>query len=134
MAAAGCGGGGGRETQSPAEFRAQADAICVDFRTQIDALEEPSSLDEFVEYAGQAIPIIDEGHEELRRLVPPEELASTWNRALDVNDEVLQLTRDLRDAAEEGDQEHAQELVQQVQARDAEAGRLAREVGLEECG
>jgi hypothetical protein len=129
--AAGCGGDNG-ESLSTAEFREQADALCAKSDERVDAVgPPPGSLDELVDYADEWIPLVEESHEELRRLEPPDELAETWNHALDLNDETLELIRDLRAAA---DQDRAEVLVEQIQSKDAEIGRLAREVGLDVCG
>jgi hypothetical protein len=141
LAASACGGGndargttGGSETLSASEFRQRADAVCLKFYEQIDALGQPSSPDEFLDYSEEALPLIAEGHRELRELVPPADLAATWNKALSVNAEVEELVRQLRDAVREGDLGHAEELVAQIRSTDDESGRLARQVGLKECG
>jgi hypothetical protein len=132
--AAGCGGDNG-ESLSTAEFREQADALCAKSYERVDAVgPPPGSLDELVDYADEWIPLVEESHEEPRKLEPPDELAETWNHALDLNDETLELIRDLRAAAEAGDQDRAEVLVKQIQSKDAEIGRLAREVGLDVCG
>jgi hypothetical protein len=130
----GCGGGGGGDRLSEEEFRQQADAICADFEGRLDALEPPASADDLQRFVQEAIPIIEEGNAQLKALSPPEEFEARWNRAMEINDANLATVRELRDAIEEGDTARAQELFQEVGSEEEEANRIARELGLENCG
>jgi hypothetical protein len=130
----GCGGGGGGDRLSEEEFRQQADAICADFEGRLDALEPPASADDLQRFVQEAIPIIEEGNAQLNALNPPEEFEARWNRAMEINDANLATVRELRDAIEQGDNARAQELFQEVGSEEEEANRIARELGLENCG
>jgi len=139
LAAPACGredaGNGDRDALSAAEFRQQADAACLRFYERIDALgSQPSSADEFAAWAAESLRILREGHAELRQLVPPESLVETWNEGLALNDEIDELLEEQVDAVKEEDVARFQELQEQIQSKNAEAGQRAREVGLEECG
>lgn len=131
---AGCGGGGGDESLSPAEFRQQADAICAKYQGQLDALAQPSSLAELKDFVGKAVPIIENGVADLDTLEPPDELADKWNRAMEINRQQLEIVHDLQDAVEAGDQAKIPDLIQRGNAASAQSTRLARELGLEKCG
>jgi hypothetical protein len=137
LAGAGCGGGdggGSGDRLSAAEFREAADAICAEYDQKIQDLGEPESLEDLTEFIGRAIPIIEEGFNKLDELQPPEELEADWDRAIEVNGENLQLTKDLQAAAESGDEERVQEILAQAGENEGETDRLARELGLERCG
>jgi hypothetical protein len=133
--AAGCGGGGGSgDRLSAAEFREAADAICAEYDQKIQDLGEPESLEDLNAFIERAIPIIEEGFNKLDELQPPEELEADWDRAMEVNAENLELTKDLQAAAESGNEERVQEILAEASQNEEETDRLARELGLERCG
>jgi hypothetical protein len=137
LVAAGCGGdggGGSGDRLSATEFRETADAICAEYDQKIQDLGEPESLEDLNAFIGRAIPIIEEGFNKLEELQPPEELEADWNRAMEVNAENLQLTKDLQAAAEDGNEERVQEILAQASQNEEETDRLARELGLQRCG
>jgi L-amino acid N-acyltransferase YncA len=51
-----------------------------------------------------------------------------------IQDKNLELTHDLQDAIHANDDAKMQELVAKLDASDAESTRLARNIGLENCG
>jgi hypothetical protein len=53
---------------------------------------------------------------------------------MELQDENLQVARDLQKAIHDNDTARVQELVTKLDATDAESTRLARNVGLENCG
>jgi hypothetical protein len=135
LAACGGGGGGGAgESLTPAEFRQQADAICAKFEDRLNELGSPTSVDELGDFVDKAVPIIEDGNNELQALEPPDEFADDWSKAMAIQDRNLELTRDLQDAIHANDDAKVQELVSKLDATDAESNRLARNIGLENCG
>ncbi len=133
LAACGGGDGGGGEV-SAEEFRQQADAICAEFEGRLDELGEPESLDDLQDFVLDAVPIIEEGNAELNELEPPPELEDRWNRAMEINNQQLETVRELRDAVQEGGQARGQERLAEGDETNAEADRLAADLGLTECG
>ena len=130
----GCGGNGGGEELTADEFRQQADDICAEFEGRLDDLGTPESLADLRGFVSDAVPIIEEGNAQLQELDPPDELQEQWDQAMELNNEQLQIVRDLRDAVEEGDQARVQELLQEADDSREEADQLAVDLGLEECG
>jgi phage-related minor tail protein len=131
----GCGGGnGGGEEMTADEFRQQADAICAEFEGRLDDLGRPESLDDLQNFVSEAVPIIEEGNAQLQELNPPDELQEQWDRAMKINNEQLETVRDLREAVEDGDQAHVQELIEAGNEANTEADQLAADLGLEDCG
>ena len=131
--AAGCGGGGNGELTAE-EFRQQADAICAEFETKLNAVEQPTSPDDLKRFVDDAVPIIEDGTQELNDLDPPEEFQDEWTRVVEINEENLETIRDVQTALEEDDVEEAQRLIQESGGNEEEADRLAREIGLTKCG
>ena len=132
-ALAGCGGGGG-SASSPATFRQQADAICTKYEQKLEALGSPTSFDDLAEFVDQAVPIIEQGNNELKALQPPDEFSDEWGRVLALQEKNLEATRDLRDAIHANDEMKAQELMTQLGSSSTESNELARRMGLEQCG
>lgn len=133
---AACGGGGGGSAQSltAEEFRQQADAICKQYEDKLSELGSPSSLDDLGDFIDKAVPIIEEGNDKLSELEPPDDLSGDWGRAMELQDKNLQVARDLQKAIHDNDTASVQDLVSQLDATDAESTRLARNIGLEDCG
>jgi hypothetical protein len=128
------GGGGGGQSLTAEEFRQQADAICKQYEDELNELGSPSSLDDLGTFVDKAVPIIAEGNNKLSKLAPPDDLSGVWDRALELQGQSLQVARDLQKAIHDNDTARVQDLVSQLAAADAESTRLARKIGLEDCG
>jgi hypothetical protein len=133
-ACGGGGSGGGGQSLTADEFRQQADAICKQYEDELSELGSPSSLDDLGNFVDKAIPIIEEGNDKLSELEPPDDLSGDWDRALQLQGQSLQVARDLQKAIHDNDTARVQDLVSQLAAADAESTRLARNIGLENCG
>lgn len=133
LAAAGCGGDDG-ERLSKGEFLRRADAVCSKYEARLDALGQPTNVKQLRAFADKALPIAKEGREELGELRPPAELEDTYDAWLEQGDEAIEIVERLRDAAADNDQAEIQEIAQDAERADAEANRLAEEIGLERCG
>lgn len=131
---AGCGGDGGNGGLTADEFRQQADAICAEFESKLDAVDQPSSPDDLKRFVDEAVPIIEDGTQQLSDLDPPDEFQDEWTRVIEINEENLDTIRNVQTALADGDAEEAQRLVQESGANEGEADRLAREIGLTKCG
>jgi hypothetical protein len=131
---AACGGGGGGQSLSAEEFRQQADAICKDYEGRINDLGSPNSLDELPAFVDKVIPIIEEGNGKLADLQPPDELAEDWDRAMELQNENLDVAHDLQDAIHDKDTARVQEDLTKLNATDQQSNEIARKIGLEDCG
>jgi hypothetical protein len=128
---AGC---GGDDRLTREEFVSEADAICEEFDQRLDDVPEPESADDVERFADEARPVIEDGLAELRALQPPEELEEQWNELMDKNDEALEVLDDLSQAAASADEARLQEISEEASRQDAETDRMARAMGLENCG
>jgi len=131
-----CGGsdGGEERSLSAPEFRQQASAICEKSGSQIAALRQPDGINSLRYFLDQSVPIIEEGNNKLAELEAPDDLSGDWDRALELQGQSLQVARDLQKAIHDNDTARVQDLVSQLAAADAESTRLARNIGLENCG
>jgi hypothetical protein len=135
LGAAGCGSGDdGGERLSKTAFIRQADAACTKYEARLDALGQPTNVTELRAFADKALPIAKDGREELGKLKPPAELEDTYDAWLEQGDEAIDIVERLREAAADGDQAEIQEIAQDAQRADAEANRLAEQIGFEQCG
>ena len=134
VALAGCGGDGGGDRLSRAELVSRADAICRTYEARLDALGQPTNVDELKEFADKSVPIAKEGRDELRALEPPEDLEATYDAWLEQGDEAIEIVERLRDAAEDGDTAEIQRIARDAQRADTESNRLAGELGFRQCG
>jgi hypothetical protein len=134
IALAGCGGNGGDGELSEEEFREQADAICAEYEAKLDAVEPPSSPDDFERFVNEALPIIEEGTQKLNTLDPPAEFEDEWSRVVEINQQNLETVQNVRTALEDGDVEEAQRLISEAGENEEESDRLAQDLGLTECG
>ena len=133
-AVAGCGGGDGGDRLSRAEFVSRADTICRQYEAKLDALGQPTNVEELRSFADKALPIAKDGREALGELNPPEDLEDTYDAWLDQGDEAIEIVERLRDAADDGDQAEIQRIAQKAERVDAESNRLAEQLGFEQCG
>jgi hypothetical protein len=138
---AACGGGsggasstGGGTSLSAADFRKQADAICARYEQKLSAIGQPTSASELGDFVDQAVPLIEQGNNDLKQLEPPPELQADWDKAMAIQDENLQKTRDLQDAVHKNDQAGIQTALADLGSNQAESQRLAAKIGLENCG
>jgi hypothetical protein len=134
LAVPGCGGGDdGGERLSKAEFVSRADAVCTRYEARLGALGQPTNVTELRAFADKALPIAKDGREELGAIRPPAELEDTYDAWLEQGDEAIEIVERLRDAAADNDQAEIQQIAQDAQRADAEANRLAREIGFQQC-
>ena len=134
LVAAGCGGNGGNGELTAGEFRQQADAICAEFEGKLDAIEQPTSPDDLKRFIDEAVPIIEDGTQQLAELEPPEEFRDKWTRVTEINQENVDTIKAVQAALEDDDVEEAQRLIAEADGNEEEADRLAREIGLTKCG
>jgi hypothetical protein len=131
---AGCSSGGdGDGRLSRKEYLERADAICAEYDRRLDRLENPRNLAELARFADDALPVAREGVRRLRALRPPDDMAARVRAWLERNEENVRTIERLREAARAGNETRVQELASAGVDNEAEADRLARELGLRAC-
>jgi hypothetical protein len=126
--------GGGSDTRlSKAEFQSQANAICAKYQKQLNAIEEPTSLEEIPDLVDQALVILNKEIDEVAALNPPEELQSDFDKMIAASNKTKAAADDLSAAAKSGDQAAVQKALEEGNAASSEADQLAGNLGLSEC-
>jgi hypothetical protein len=129
--AAGCGGGSDRLSKE--EFRSQGNAICDKYQQQLNALPNPTELNQIPGLVDQALGILDKEIDEFSDLKPPEDLQDEFDNLLAQTDRTKQAARDLSEAAKENDAAAVQKALDEGKAASNEADRLAGQLGLSSC-
>jgi hypothetical protein len=131
IAVAGC---GGDDSRSREEFISEAGAICEEYDQRVDQVEEPESVDEMERYVNEVRPVVEDGFNQLEELQPPEELEERWDELMASKGETLEVLDDLDEAAAKGDLDRMREIIEEASRREEESDRIARAIGLQECG
>ncbi len=135
MSVTACGGGGdGGDRLSREELIEEGDAICAEYESRMDELGEPATADEFPRYVEEAKRIAEERTDALDDLRPPEELEEDYDKWIELTREGIAGLVALEAARAEGDEQRMQDLAQSFRAKDAQADRIAQNIGLQECG
>jgi type II secretory pathway pseudopilin PulG len=144
---AGCGGGSDDSASSSAastaavaelsadEFRTQANAICADAQTKIDAVPDPTSPADIPTVFSQVLPVAQERLDKLRALDPPADLQGSYDEALDLGQQQLDLGEQISDRIEGGEDATAvfTELEPQLEGIEEQSDAKAAELGITEC-
>lgn len=136
---ASCGGSGGEDRLSEAEFRDQAVAICR--RLAETRLPEPddrvSGLSDYLRYLDESIRMGEEATLDFRALKPPEHFQSQWNRYTQGLDEGLEIAQEFRDSFEEVPIDEVERLadkfVADISRIEEDGNAIKDELGLDEC-
>jgi hypothetical protein len=126
---AGCGGG-----LSKGELVAKADAICARVNKQIAREPEPRSARDLQRLASRTVEISDPAIEEMAALEPPDELEADFGKFVASLKKQRDLTKQIGEAAGEGDTAKIQQVGADAQKAQAEYQRLSNKIGFKECG
>lgn len=131
---AGC--GGGSDTSSADDFRAQADEICADANERIGALTEPGPAAEVLPYLRAGLPIQAEELERIRALDPPEDLRADFEEATDLLQQRQDAIEQAADRIEAGEDPETviRDVGPEIARLREEARAKAQEIGLSVCG
>jgi hypothetical protein len=131
--AAGCGGDGGGERLSRADYVAKADAICLATARKRQALPVPSAIAQIPRYVDRALPLLDSERSDLRALPPPSELEDEVASWLNAMQEERGALSDLRSAAKSGNSAKVRAIGSRGAAIEQRARTRARAIGLGDC-
>jgi hypothetical protein len=132
---AGCGGDGDAEAErlSKTEWIEQADEICVQANEEVEALTDPTTLDEIGAFTDEASGISRDALADLRALRPPEEDEATVDEMLDLVEQQIEIGEQIGEAARNGDQAEVERLVAEAEPLEAKADEMGRQYGLDDC-
>jgi hypothetical protein len=127
---AACGG----DTLSRQELTTKADAICQRAKAELQKLDEPKTIGDVKQLADAAVEVNERAAKDLKALEPPDAVAADYAKAMKNIDKQTDLARRLGTAAEKQDTAGIQRIAADGQRLDAEGDRLAKNIGLKECG
>ena len=133
-AVAGCGDDGPQQV-SAEELVAEADAVCTEGRERFTAIQsEPlRNANDAENQTRELIESADDELNELRDLVPPDELQEAYNAYLEARIRVIEVFRQGLDAAEQDDDQAYVDAQTRAAAGAAKRQELARAVGFSVC-
>jgi hypothetical protein len=147
---AGCGGGADTTTDAGAtgatgaqgtplsedEFVSQGNEICAEANDQVEALQLPAPDEPITALAKpfrEAGQITQEGYDKLVALTPPENRQQEFNEFLALGKDSIADSEKAADAAEAGDTQQVQAVIQKAGPREKKSDALASSIGLDEC-
>jgi hypothetical protein len=130
---AACGGDG--DGLSRERLIEQGDAICADYASRIDEIgqPQPGNAKDIERFVDEAKPVVEEGTDALDDLTPPEDLEDEYDEWIALGRGNVTAFEDLEAAAAEGDQQRMQEVIEDLGTDQAEAARIAKKIGFQEC-
>lgn len=129
---ASCGGG---SSVSPQEFQTQANRVCRNAEQQLDRIQGtvPATADQAEKQAGAVTDVSDQALNNLRKIEPPEDLQSTYDRYLDAREKAIGFIEDARDAAAENDADAYVRAKRRLAAEQPTRRQLALQLDLSAC-
>jgi len=129
---AGCGGGG--DTRLSREgFESQGNAICAKYQKQLQAVGNPSSIDEIPDLVDQAVAILNKEIAEIAALNPPADMQTEFDALIDASNNTKDAADDLSQAAKDGDRAAVQKALDEGKAASEKADQIATQLGLDSC-
>ena len=120
-----------------ADYRAQANAICVDTEAGISGLDNPANpnAEQTADILSEGIEIQQAGIDRLKGLDPPDDLQPGHDRAVRLLEQRQTVTQQLLDRIEDGESVAAltRELGPQIQRLRNQGDQAAQGLGLTEC-
>ena len=128
---------GGGSGLTAAEYRTQANAVCVDTESGISGLENPQNptSEQTAEILSDGLDIQQAGIDRLKGLDPPAELQADHDRAIRLLEQRQTVTEELLERIQSGEDVTAltQELGPRIQRLRDQGDDVASEMGLTEC-
>jgi hypothetical protein len=134
--ASGASGAQGSTPLSEDEFVSQGNEICAEANDQIEALQLPGGDEPITALAQpfrEGARITQEAYDKLVALTPPEDLQQKFNEFLAQGKAAIADSEKAADAAEAGDTEQVQAIIQESDKREKSSDALASSIGLDEC-
>jgi hypothetical protein len=121
----GCGGDGG------SDLAERADPICARANVALSELKRPQSLEQLLNYVEGASEIVEQRRADLAALEVSGDDADDWDAFLEANDRAVAALVELRESTVTG--RGGEEASRAFETAEADARRLADELGLRQC-
>lgn len=134
----GAGGGSTAEATAPTPLSKTdlielADAICKEMQAKIDKIPEPESIDGLATAINEQIAISGPAIEDLKKLNPPENLATQYDEWTAKLDELQSGTEKVREAAASGSEDQVSKVIDEVDQVNTQADKLGKKIGFKVC-
>src|SRR4051794_22246985 len=132
---AGC-GGGSSDSSSADDFRQQADQICADANTRLEAVPKPATNAQILTSLQAALPIQADELAKIRALDPPDDLQADFDEATDLLQQRKDAIQAAADKIANGDDPGTviKQAEPQIDALRAQTQAKAEDIGLSVCG
>jgi hypothetical protein len=126
---AACGGG-----LSKSELVAKGDAICKRVNAAVAKQPEPKTAADLQKLAEKTVKLSDPAIKDMEALQPPDELKADFDKFVASLKQQRDLTRQIGDAAGNGDTAKIQQLATNAQKAQADYRNLSTKIGFKQCG
>ena len=126
---AGCGGG-----LSKSELVAKGDAICARVNKQIAKEPDPKTAADLERLAQRTVEISGPAIKDMEALEPPGELEGDFDKFVASLNRQRDFTRQIGEAAGDGDTAKVQRVGADAQKAQAEYNRVSAKIGFKQCG
>lgn len=123
------------DNQSKSEVTEAANTICTNFAKRIDAIDTPTDIrntEQAATYWGEAAPVVEAKHSELKALDPDDDLVDEYNAYIRKIAELEKLTMTVADKTSEGDRSYINDL-EEVDSVAKDAREMAGAIGASQC-
>ncbi len=130
LALAGC---GGDDAATKADVIADADKICADGNKELEAIGDPTSVEEVPDFARRSVPVVESVIDKIEALDAPEEGKADFDTFVRSTREAVDIVRPLADA-DPSDEAAIQEAATKADAAGTKGEQAAKAYGFKECG
>jgi hypothetical protein len=133
LALAACGGDDG-DSEAETQFLADVNAVCADYGPKLALVPPPAQdIDEWAATGADLADLLEASVNELRLLVPPEDLADDFGEWLELRTEMATAMREVQAAGGLHDEPAVTEALGRVDEAMETADPLATQLGFESC-
>jgi hypothetical protein len=131
IATAAC--GGGSDTLSEDDYINELEDICSRADGDLRDIEDPEDFPEIVDASEEAISITTDAIDDLNELEPPEDLERDHEDFVGALEDVVSGFEELRDAADDEDEEALSQAGENITEASADADAIAEDLDAEDC-
>ncbi|MGD0272704.1 MAG: hypothetical protein ABSB96_03125 [Gaiellaceae bacterium] len=127
-----CGGGGSKRVTKE-QFAAKANALCAAFNKQVNAVGNPTTIQEMIAMVNKLLPLDRKLVADFEKLKPPSNEEATVKRLVQLGNEQAARIEAMLAALKKSDMATVNTLTKGGDANDKESKTLFRQIGATEC-
>jgi len=125
---------GGDDAPTKADVITEADKICADGNKELEAIGNPTSIEEVPDFAKRSVPIVESTVDKIEALEAPEEGKADFDTFVKTNRDAIALVKPLGDADPASDGPAIEEAITEADAVGTKGEEAAKAYGFKECG